>query len=181
MVRTLQLYPLTNEYLPGAIVLDQLCFGGFWTIDGYRAEMERSSSDLLGLTNTDLGLLGLGCSWTILEEAHIILLAVHPDYRRQGLGHSLLWGLLDCARCRGQEWAILEVGASNEAALKLYTQFGFREVGRRKGYYADTHEDALILWCSGLQTPEVSERLVQQHQKGCDRLNQYGWHLDDPS
>ncbi|NJN57619.1 MAG: ribosomal protein S18-alanine N-acetyltransferase [Leptolyngbyaceae cyanobacterium SL_5_9] len=122
-------------------------------------------------------LLGIGCLWAILEEAHITILAVHPDYQRQGLGQILLWALLRSAWQRGLEWATLEVRASNRAAIALYQKFGFSEVGRRRRYYQDSGEDALILWHKGLQRPDFQQTLkIWQSQIG-DRLCQSGWGL----
>ncbi|NJL40358.1 MAG: ribosomal protein S18-alanine N-acetyltransferase [Leptolyngbyaceae cyanobacterium SM1_4_3] len=122
-------------------------------------------------------LLGIGCLWAILEEAHITILAVHPDYQRQGLGQVLLWALLRSAGQRGLEWATLEVRASNRAAIALYQKFGFSEVGKRRRYYQDTGEDALILWHNGLQQPDFQQTLkIWQSQAG-DRLCQSGWGL----
>ena len=121
-------------------------------------------------------ILGLGCFWSILEEAHITILAIHPDWRRQGLGQLLLYALLKDATRRQLEWATLEVKPSNQAALSLYHKFGFMEAGRRRRYYQDTGEDALILWRSGLQTPEFTETLTNCYQQLQPRLAY--WNLD---
>jgi ribosomal-protein-alanine N-acetyltransferase len=122
-------------------------------------------------------LLGIACLWAILEEAHITILAIHPDYQRQGLGQALLWAMLHSAWRRGLEWATLEVRISNQAAIALYQKFGFSEVGRRRRYYQDTGEDALILWRKDLQHPDFRQILkILQSQIG-DRLCQSGWGL----
>ncbi|MCA1992568.1 MAG: ribosomal protein S18-alanine N-acetyltransferase [Coleofasciculus sp. S288] len=123
-------------------------------------------------------LVGLGCYWEILEEAHITILAVHPDYQRQGLGKLLLYALLGDARRRLLEWATLEVKPSNQAALSLYQKFGFTEAGRRRRYYP-TGEDALILWRGGLQTLEFEETLTQCYQEVESTLAFWGWQLSE--
>ncbi|MEB3355777.1 MAG: ribosomal protein S18-alanine N-acetyltransferase [Synechococcales bacterium] len=191
----LQLAPLTTEDLPAIVDLDQHCFGGLWTQDGYQRELDSPASDLIGLwgqparpalsqvsspltTNFEpTPLLGIGCLWAILEEAHITILAVHPHYRRQGLGRFLLGALLSRAQRRGLEWATLEVRPSNLAARHLYQSVGFTEVGRRRHYYQDSGEDAIILWRQGLQTPEFQQQFQGWHQQSCDRLRQAGWQL----
>ena len=163
----LEIKPLTAEQLPAVMELDQLCFGGHWTLEGYRRELASPTSHFLVLCVPPAGdispapqkLVGLGCFWSILEEAHITLLAIHPDYQRQGLGQLLFYALLLEAREGGLERATLEVRASNSAALSLYKKFGFQEAGRRRRYYQDTGEDALILWRSGLQSPEFAKTL----------------------
>jgi ribosomal-protein-alanine N-acetyltransferase len=83
--------------------------------------------------------------WVVLEEMHILNLAVHPEYRRRGVARRLLAKGLAQARTLGAELAWLEVRPSNLAARALYKSFGFKEVGRRPHYYDDTKEDALLL------------------------------------
>jgi [ribosomal protein S18]-alanine N-acetyltransferase len=83
--------------------------------------------------------------WVVLDEMHILNLAVHPAHRRRGIARRLLAEGLVQARALGAELAWLEVRPSNLAAQALYKSFGFKEVGRRPHYYDDTHEDALLL------------------------------------
>ncbi|GAB4318817.1 MAG: hypothetical protein OHK0047_00550 [Leptolyngbyaceae cyanobacterium] len=122
-------------------------------------------------------LLALGCSWAIAEEAHITLLAVDLAYQQQGLGQAMLYALLTAAYQRQLERATLEVRVSNQAALALYTKFGFREAGRRKRYYQDTGEDALVLWRGGIQHPNFPQELQQWQKMVGDRLSQAKWEL----
>ncbi|WP_225913926.1 GNAT family N-acetyltransferase [Leptolyngbya ohadii] len=125
---------------------------------------------------SSVSLIGLGCLWSIAEEAHITVLAIDPDYRQLGLGQAILYALLVSAEQRGLEWATLEVRAGNAAAIRLYEKFGFREVGRRKGYYSDG-EDALILWRSGLQKPEFRLWVQECERTVRDRLKQAGYEI----
>ena len=83
--------------------------------------------------------------WVVLDEMHILNLAVHPQRRRQGIGRRLLAEGTTIAQTLGAQVAWLEVRPSNHAALALYKSFGFKEIGRRPGYYDDTQEDALLL------------------------------------
>ncbi|MGB3613709.1 MAG: hypothetical protein WBA10_07945, partial [Elainellaceae cyanobacterium] len=75
------------------------------------------------------------------------------------------------------EWATLEVRVSNTAALRVYDVFGFQPVGQRRRYYADTGEDALILWRNGLQTRAFAKSLDNALVKAESRLYQNGWSL----
>ncbi|MEG4251131.1 ribosomal protein S18-alanine N-acetyltransferase [Microcoleus sp. Pol10D4] len=197
-VRFLQIKHLAAEDLNSAVELDRLCFGGLWTLEGYGRELGSPNSDLLGLwaSETEVGesaqnlartgapplqipptLIGLGCLWAILEEAHITILAIHPRFQGQGLGQALLWDLLNKAHYRQLERATLEVRESNLAAVSLYKKFGFKEAGRRKRYYEDTGEDALVMWRSGLEKPEFQQYLAVEKVQICDRLHQKNWHL----
>ena len=121
-------------------------------------------------------LIGLGCLWAILEEAHITILAIDPRFQGQGLGQALLLALLKSAHDRQLERSTLEVRASNLAAVSLYKKFGFKEAGRRKRYYEDTGEDALVMWRSGLEKPEFQEYLAGKKRQMRDRLQQKKWH-----
>lgn len=136
---------LTLDHLPWLLDLDQICYGGHWGEQGYRSELTRDSSLVLGGFESS-NLIGFGILWRVLEEAHIISLAVHPHHRRQGIARSLLQGLLKEADHQGCAWATLEVRESNHPARNLYESAGFQLLGRRQRYYEDTGEDALIYW-----------------------------------
>lgn len=178
----LRLQPLTADLLPAVIDLDRRCFGQLWTLAGYQRELDSPNSELFVLcadvatpTHPLPPILGLGCYWAILEEAHITIVAIDPDYHHQGLGQLMVWQLLHSAHTRGLERATLEVRASHQAAIALYTKFAFQEAGRRKHYYADTNEDALILWRGGLQQPDFLLDLAKWEHQVRDRLAIYGW------
>ena len=178
-VTLLELKRLSREHLNAVVELDQLCFGGLWTLSGYQRELDSPNSDLLGLF-VPAGphfLVGIGCFWAILDEAHITILAVHPQYQRQGLGQALLYSLLTLATDCGLERATLEVGASNSAAVSLYQKYGFITAGRRRGYYKNTGEDALILWRGGRQHPEFTQTLANWERILRCRLYVAGWEL----
>lgn len=201
--RVLSVKTVSHADLPDLVALDQRCLGGIWSLEGYGREVDSPNSDLIvlsslphsiddpvsQLSHTTSGqgtenppsplassapFLGLGCLWSILEEAHITLLGVDPAYRRQGLGQLLLYVLLTCAQQRGLERATLEVRVSNQSAIALYEQFGFRRAGCRKHYYPND-EDALILWLNGLHHPEFDHSRHQWWQSIATKLKAAGW------
>ncbi|HHP7229962.1 MAG TPA: ribosomal protein S18-alanine N-acetyltransferase [Xenococcaceae cyanobacterium] len=159
----------TVAQIPEILVLDRLCFGNIWSAEGYKREINSPNSTmlLLILRETDLPekLIGIGCLWSIVEEAHITLLGIHPDYHRQGLGQLLLSALFQDVVTRKLEKATLEVKTTNHPAIALYEKFGFKIAGRRKNYYPKTGEDAFILWRSGLNKPEFLAELETWQQK----------------
>ncbi len=116
-------------------------------------------------------LLGIGCLWAILEEAHITTLAIEPTCQNRRLGQLLLTELLLHGYRRGLTRATLEVRASNEKALSLYQKFSFKEAGQRKRYYADG-ESARILWRSGLQEDTFMTEIEQRRQEAIAHLTQ---------
>ena len=90
-------------------------------------------------------IVGYLCIWEIADEIHITNVAVHPLRRRQGIARALLGGLLAEAQARDLRLVVLEVRPGNKEAIALYESFGFRVTGRRRGYYYDTGEDALVM------------------------------------
>jgi len=192
----LELQLLTDDQLSAVVELDQRCLGGLWTIDGYQREIDSPNSDLIiwkqvnenensqpileelqlpkiPLKNSSISeheVLGIGCLWAILEEAHITILAIAPEYQGKGLGQGLLFALLVSAWKRKLERATLEVKVSNQRAINLYQKFGFKQAGRRKGYYQDTGEDALILWRGDLHRPHFPQVLHQWYHEICLRM-----------
>lgn len=169
--------PVTAQQLPQLVELDKLCLQGFWNLDSYKKELESPNSTLLvvsldGENDPDF-VVGMGCFWAILEEAHITVLAVHPDYQGRGIGKLILGALLRNARERNLERATLEVRESNEVALSLYQKFGFKIAGKRKGYYQKTGEDALILWRNDLAKPDFEENLSKIIENSTKRQGLY--------
>ncbi len=115
-----------------------------------RSTATASSPDLASI----IGFAGL---WLMVDEAHITTIAMHPDYRRLGLGEMMLASLIDIAYEIGAKWVTLEVRVSNYAAQNLYRKYGFREAGLRHRYYSDNQEDALIMW-----TEEINSLAYKQ-------------------
>lgn len=103
-----------------------------------------------------LSVLAYGGFWIIVDEAHISTLAVHPDWRGRGLGEVMLVSLIDAAILLDAAELTLEVRVSNQAAQNLYRKYAFAIVGRRKRYYRDNDEDALIM-----TTPRLDEAAFQ--------------------
>lgn len=87
----------------------------------------------------------------MVDEAHIINVAVDPGHRRLGIARKLVSDLLLKARELGMVCATLEVRASNDAAAKLYEGLGFKQTAVRRSYYPDNKEDAIVMWLYGLQ------------------------------
>lgn len=176
---------LKTSDLADAVTLDLQIFGGWWSLQSYQEELQRSSSSLLGLwlqvdrdnTDTVMGLpsvsspqlVGIGCLWRVLDEAHITILGVHPQYQGRVLGQALLVSLLQTAHYHQSARATLEVRAANTVAVALYTKFGFQTAGQRPQYY-DNGDNALILWRGQLQSSQFLRSLHQWQQETKERL-----------
>ena len=91
-------------------------------------------------------LIGFSVVMSVIDEAHLLNIGVSPNYQGQGYGARLLRHAMNCAQLGGASKLFLEVRPSNERAVDLYRNFGFRQIGIRKGYYpaVSGREDALI-------------------------------------
>lgn len=85
-------------------------------------------------------------AWVSFNQAEVMHVAVDSELRGQGLGTMLFGELIKAVKSRGATSITLEVRPSNTPAIKLYESFGLKSVGRRRGYYLDNGEDALIMW-----------------------------------
>jgi len=117
-----------------------------WTPESLSDELTGNDrSVMLVAEQTGRGVLGyIGC-WFVLDEGQINNIAVRPDCRHAGVGSALLAALLEFGREKGIARYTLEVRPTNAEARRLYERFGFLTVGRRKNYYADNSEDAIIM------------------------------------
>jgi ribosomal-protein-alanine N-acetyltransferase len=129
--------------------IEDLSFPTPWSLSSFRYElMENPYASLFGATiQHGKVLAAFACVWIIDQEMKINNVAVHPRWRGRGIGSRLLKHLLVFGAQQGCLEATLEVRPSNEVAKKIYDRLGFRIVGRRRGYYSDTHEDALVMTC----------------------------------
>jgi [ribosomal protein S18]-alanine N-acetyltransferase len=103
-----------------------------------------------------VGFIGL---WYMASEVHVINLAVHPDFRRRGIGELLLIRAVELSIHLRAILITLEVRPSNKAAQALYAKYGFTERGVRKAYYLDNREDAVIMTLDEPSSPDHLESL----------------------
>jgi ribosomal-protein-alanine N-acetyltransferase len=131
-------------FLDRILEIENLSFSVPWSLNGFLQELENPVAQLWALMSDKL-LLGYLCFWTVQEEMQLLDLAVHPEHRGQGHGSFLLKKMIDLALSRETSRIWLEVRVSGSSARRLYEKFGFVESGRRKNYYTDPAEDAILL------------------------------------
>ncbi len=140
---------MTLDDIPAVMEIENRSFPTPWSASSFRHELHENPYASLFVVRSlePPGVIGFACVWVVDQELKINNLAVHPGWRQRGFGTRLIRFLLDFALGQGCREASLEVRPSNEAALRLYNKSGFLQVGRRKNYYSDTHEDALVMSC----------------------------------
>ena len=138
--------------------LEQDIFSDAWSLKAIQESMAQEYVTILvardmvpGRTGTEPAnqiqtISGYLICYRMINEGNIARIAVAPDARRQGIGRSLMQGLLDLGESLGLTEYSLEVRAANEPAIALYRTFAFAEEGRRRNYYSAPVEDALIMW-----------------------------------
>ena len=129
------------------LAVEQSSFTNPWTREMYLAEFDHPGMSFLYVArDARRHVIGFCSFWRVLDEFHINNLAVDPTWRRVGVARALLTHVLSEGVRMGAHRATLEVRRSNEAAQKLYANFGFSVAGVRRDYYTNPVEDALVLW-----------------------------------
>ncbi len=143
--------------LDDVLSIERASFSMPWSRGAFLYEMEQNQVARCFVVRDDGRVVGYVCLWEVADELHITNIAVHPDLRRRGIARALLGRVLEDARQQALRLVVLEVRPSNAEALALYESFGFRVVGRRRGYYYDTGEDALVMEASLAERETRSE------------------------
>ena len=159
-IRSMQLDDLSQ-----VLAIDSQSFTLPWPESAYRYELLENPCSFLmvaEIEQSEVGrlIVGVVVVWMILDEAHIATIAVHPEFRGQGIASRLMVSVMRDAIQLEARLATLEVREQNTAAQRLYQRFGFDIVGRRPRYYKDNLEDALIMTVGDLDK-DYLERLDQ--------------------
>lgn len=124
--------------------LEKICFSDPWSEKSVASELDNKLSCWLVAVEAD-AVAGYIGSQTVCGETDMMNVAVHPDHRRKGIAEALILALIGELKSMDSHCLTLEVRASNAPAIALYEKLGFSEIGRRKNYYRNPREDALIL------------------------------------
>jgi ribosomal-protein-alanine N-acetyltransferase len=140
----IQIRRLTYADLPQVIAIERRAFPTPWSLAMFVLELSKASGICLAATIDDRIVAYLVCSrydtvW------HVMNVAVDGRRRREGIATAMMERLFEVADKPNAQYT-LEVRTSNDAAIRLYESFGFRAAGRRRAYYHDNREDALIMW-----------------------------------
>lgn len=135
---------MTERDLDEVMAIEQQVFTLPWSRQSYMGELRNQFATYL-VCDREAQLVGYIGIWVVFDEAHITNVAVHPKWRGQGLGRVLMEEAEKIARQKKALRIMLEVRPSNYAALSLYQSLGYMETGRRKEYYSDNGEDAILM------------------------------------
>lgn len=164
---------MTENDIPAVMAIEQMAYSSPWAESVYRQELK---NDLVRffVVKHEAQILGYSGIWQMGDAIHIGTLVSHPQVRRQGIGELLLMNTITQAYALQATEITLEVRPSNQAARNLYTKYGFIDVGRRKRYYPDTGEDAIIMTTPKIVSSSyraLLRRLVKDLENRLGRLN----------
>ncbi|HHY61492.1 MAG: ribosomal protein S18-alanine N-acetyltransferase [Bacillota bacterium] len=143
--------PMNLDDLDRVLDIERLSFSLPWSRHAFVDELLMNDQAVYMVVRDSDGVaMGYGGMWLILDEAHITNVAVHPEYRRRGVGRAIMVALMETAVLRGARRMTLETRLSNVPAQELYRSLGFVAAGVRPRYYLDDHEDALVMWLEDL-------------------------------
>jgi ribosomal-protein-alanine N-acetyltransferase len=135
---------MTRHDLTDVLSIERVAFPTPWTLATFAGLLRRDNTRLR-VADVAGRVVGYAVVWIVADQAELGNLAVAPAWRRNGLGARLLGLVLEEVAAAGVRELFLEVRESNASAQRLYARNGFKQVGRRPGYYSNPKEDALVL------------------------------------
>lgn len=131
--------------IPEIMDIEHTSFSSPWSEIAFQGELRKEYA-VTRVAELRHNIVGYAIANYILNEGHILNLAVHPAHRRQGIATSLIYQLLNILQKKGCSLLYLEVRVSNAPARLFYEQLEFRVVGKRRSYYQSPVEDALLMF-----------------------------------
>lgn len=140
-----KLVPMSPDNVGEIADIEQECFSRPWNKQMLLEELDNLSASFIAAQGEDGTILGYAGLTVVLDEGYINNVAVREEYRQRGIASALLDVFIRFAKAHQLAFLTLEVRASNAAAIALYLKHGFEQVGRRKNYYEDPKEDAILM------------------------------------
>lgn len=148
ILKDLEILPMTLNDLEDVLGIEKLSYLSPWPRTQFEKETQNPLSGKFTAKLIHGGkeiVAAYIIFWVVADEAHILNITTHPDFRRMGIAKSLIVFALDYMEDRNVREVFLEVRRSNIIAQKLYIDFAFKEIAVRKGYYGDNNEDAIVM------------------------------------
>jgi [ribosomal protein S18]-alanine N-acetyltransferase len=140
-----KLVPVSRDNVDQVAEIEKECFSTPWSREMLLEAMENLTASFIAAEADDGTILGYAGVNVVMDEGYIDNVAVRKAYRRNGVASALLDVFIRFAQAHELAFLTLEVRSSKEAAIALYPRHGFEEAGRRKNYYSDPKEDAIIM------------------------------------
>ena len=157
---TVHLVPLRRRHLRSVLRIESQVYPRPWSLPLFMSELNLRTSRVYIAARIEGLIVGYAGIMLAGEEAHVTTIAVDPAWQRHKIGTRLMARLVRSTVAQGSQHLTLEVRMSNLGAQAMYRRFGFEPAGVRKNYYAETNEDALIMWAYHLDGPAAAARLA---------------------
>jgi ribosomal-protein-alanine N-acetyltransferase len=153
--------PFRRRHLRSVVRIEEEAYPRPWSANLFLSELAQRSSRRYTVGSIGPIVVGYAGLMIVDDEGHITTLTVDPGWHHRGIGTVLLADLARAALGLGIRHLTLEVRVGNDPAQALYRRFGFAPVGVRKNYYAETGEDAIIMWARDIDTDAYRARLTR--------------------
>ena len=161
VVGALRVVPMRRRHLRSIVRIEEECYPRPWSATLFLSELAQRTSRRYTVATIGPMLVGYAGLMLVGDEGHVTTLTVDPQWHRHGIGTLLLLDLARAAPPLGARHLTLEVRTGNAPAQVLYRRFGFAPAGVRRNYYAETGEDAIVMWVHDIDSDEYAQRLAQ--------------------
>src|ERR1700694_504688 len=156
---------MTLDDIPAVQAIEQDIFLSPWPRNAYRRELQQNQLATYIVLREDEDIIGYAGLWKMHDEAHVTTVGVRRGDQGKGYGMALMLALIQRAYEMESRWMTLEVRASTFGAMALYEKLGFKVIGRRRGYYTDDGEDAVVMWSDSLLSPAFRQRYEKLRER----------------
>jgi ribosomal-protein-alanine N-acetyltransferase len=164
---TVHIVAMRRRYLRSVLNIENQVYPRPWTMSLFLSELGLRGTRAYFVAKVGRDVVGYAGLMVTVDEGHVTTIAVDPAWHRHQVGTRLLLAVSREAIAREVGALTLEVRVSNTAAQAMYRRFGFAAVGIRKGYYAETNEDALVMWAREVDSAEHAD-LLDRIESGID-------------
>jgi ribosomal-protein-alanine N-acetyltransferase len=152
---------MRRRHLRSVLRIESHVYPRPWTLPLFMSELALRTTRVYIVAKVGTSVVGYAGLMLVGEDGHVTTIAVDPTWQRRGVGARLLVTLSRAGIERGCRGLTLEVRMSNAGAQAMYRRFGYAPAGVRKGYYAETNEDALVMWAHDVDLPSYGDRLAE--------------------
>jgi ribosomal-protein-alanine N-acetyltransferase len=162
VVPRLAIEPMRHDDIPSVQAIERDVFPSTWPKNAYASELNHNRHALYIVLRNDNAVAGYAGLWRVGQEAHVTTIGVRRQDQGRGYGSALFCALLQRAYELDTSWVTLEVRLSNMIAIHMYERFGFKSIGRRRAYYTDNGEDAVVMWSDCIHAPRFKQAFVDR-------------------
>ncbi len=160
VIDAVRMSPMRRRHLRSVVEIEEAAYPRPWSATLFLSELAQRSSRRYVVATIGPMVVGFTGLMVVEDEGHITTVTVNPAWHRRGIGTLLLLDMARAVPAMKVRHMALEVRVGNDAAQSLYRRFGFAPISVRRNYYAETGEDAIVMWARDVDTAAYAERLA---------------------